>query len=50
MKEYAHKTYLLAMKWGIGPIKMEIWEYMLTSSRELLITWPIDLMDGLLGN
>jgi len=25
MKEYAHKTYLLAMKWGIGTIKMELW-------------------------
>ena len=25
MKEYAHKTYLLAMKWGIGTVKMELW-------------------------
>ena len=25
MKEFAHKTYLLAMKWGIGPVKMELW-------------------------
>jgi len=25
MKEFAHKTYLLAMKWGIGTIKMELW-------------------------
>lgn len=25
MKEYSHKTYLLAMKWGIGTVKMEVW-------------------------
>ena len=25
MKEFAHKTYLLAMKWGIGTVKMELW-------------------------
>ena len=25
MKEYSHKTYLLAMKWGIGTVKMELW-------------------------
>ena len=25
MKEFAHKTYLLAMKWGIGTIEIKLW-------------------------
>ena len=25
MKKYAQKTHLLAVKWGIGTVKMELW-------------------------